>query len=46
MAGFTTNLTFISTGAVWKFLDNGTDAGTSWPLIGFNDAGWASGPLS
>ncbi|HKX60854.1 MAG TPA: lamin tail domain-containing protein, partial [Verrucomicrobiae bacterium] len=43
-AGFTSNLTFIATGAVWKYLDNGTDAGTSWPLIGFNDGGWSSGP--
>jgi hypothetical protein len=31
-------------GAVWKFLDNGSNQGTAWRETNFNDAAWASGP--
>ncbi len=34
----------ISSGQAWKYLDNGTDQGTAWRGVGFNDASWASGP--
>ena len=34
----------VSTGAVWKYLDTGTDQGTAWRAPGFNDASWAEGP--
>ena len=34
----------VQTGAVWKYLDNGSDPGTAWVAPGFNDSGWASGP--
>ncbi len=44
LAGFTTNLSLIATGAVWKYLDNGSDQGTAWRLLAFNDGPWASGP--
>ena len=27
----------------WKYLDNGTNQGTAWRAVGFNDATWASG---
>jgi hypothetical protein len=27
----------------WKYLDNGTDQGTSWRTTSFNDAGWKTG---
>lgn len=36
--------TLIPYGATWKYLDNGTDQGTAWRGVGFNDSGWASGP--
>src|SRR5512134_667490 len=36
--------TLIPAGAVWKFLDNGTDQGTAWQGITFDDSGWNSGP--
>ena len=36
--------TLIATGAVWKYLDTGTNPGTNWIGAGFNDAAWASGP--
>jgi hypothetical protein len=33
----------ISKGSIWKYLDNGTDAGTNWADTAFNDAAWKSG---
>ena len=36
--------TLISTGAVWKYLDDGSDQGTAWSALGFNDSTWNSGP--
>jgi hypothetical protein len=44
VAGFTSNLTLISTGAVWKYLDNGSDQGGAWTAMAFNDTGWSNGP--
>lgn len=35
---------FVSTGAVWKYLDDGTDQSTAWRAPGFDDSPWASGP--
>lgn len=37
-------VTVVSPGAVWKYLDNGTDQGTAWTTLSFNDASWLSGP--
>jgi hypothetical protein len=37
-------VTLIANGSVWKYLDNGTDQGTAWTGIGFDDNLWASGP--
>src|SRR5205085_2780121 len=39
-----TTETLVPAGAVWKYLDNGTDQGTAWRASGFSDAAWASGP--
>ncbi len=33
----------ISAGSTWQYLDNGTDQGTSWQNIAFDDNDWASG---
>ncbi len=33
----------IPTGAVWKYSDTGTDYGTNWQHLGFDDSGWPSG---
>ena len=35
--------TLVPTGAVWKYLDNGSDQGTAWRASGFNDSTWPSG---
>src|SRR5882757_9533814 len=34
----------ISTGSVWKYLDNGSDQGTAWTGVAFDDSIWKSGP--
>src|SRR5437763_337482 len=35
--------TLVSTGAVWKYLDDGSDQGTVWQGLLFDDSGWAAG---
>ena len=44
VAGFTSNLTLITTGAVWKYFDQGTDLGSSWVDTDYADGNWSSGP--
>ena len=34
----------VATGAIWRYLDDGSDQGTAWREPAFNDAAWASGP--
>lgn len=34
----------VSPGAVWKYLDDGSDQGTRWTEPGFDDGDWPSGP--
>ncbi|HUR44659.1 MAG TPA: Ig-like domain-containing protein, partial [Candidatus Saccharimonadales bacterium] len=34
----------VSRGSTWKYLDNGTDQGTTWTGTGFNDSTWGTGP--
>src|SRR5215212_9209010 len=36
--------TLVPTGAVWKYLANGSDQGTAWRATSFNDSTWLSGP--
>src|SRR6185295_3827599 len=36
--------TLVSTGAVWKYLDNGSNQGTNWQRIEFDDRTWTNGP--
>lgn len=36
-------VTIIPYNSTWKYLDNGTNQGTSWRNLTFNDAAWASG---
>jgi hypothetical protein len=33
----------IPPGSVWKYLDNGSNQGTNWTGVAFNDGAWASG---
>jgi len=36
--------TFITSGHVWKFLDDGSNQGTAWRQNGFDDSSWSQGP--
>ena len=42
--GGAANLTLVPAGAVWRYLDTGTNLGTAWRSNTFNDAGWSNGP--
>lgn len=39
----TTSVSLIAAGASWKYLGDGSDQGTAWRGVGFNDAAWPSG---
>ncbi|MCW3464545.1 metallophosphoesterase [Chitinophaga nivalis] len=36
--------TLLPFGSSWKYLDNGSNQGTSWRAVSFNDGSWKSGP--
>src|SRR5439155_10245604 len=36
-------VTYIATGATWKYLDNGSNQGTAWRATSFDDSAWKSG---
>jgi acid phosphatase type 7 len=36
--------TLVPAGAVWKYLDDGSNQGTAWRAPSFDDRGWRSGP--
>jgi len=44
VAGFTRNLTLISTGAIWRYRDTGENLQSAWTAIPYNDSGWSNGP--
>lgn len=40
----TTNFEMITPGAVWRYLDDGSNQGTAWREPAFDASAWASGP--
>src|SRR3954452_2600189 len=36
-------ITLVSTGSVWRYLDDGSDQGTAWRSLTFNDTDWKFG---
>ena len=38
------DVTFIPLGAVWRFLDDGSNQGTGWRAANFDDSSWREGP--
>ena len=36
--------TLVPRGATWRYLDNGSGAGSGWAQPSFDDSGWAAGP--
>jgi hypothetical protein len=43
-AALTGPVTLIPAGAIWKYLDDGTDQGTAWRAPDFDDSTWSAGP--
>ena len=39
----TAQVSLVSTGSVWSYLDNGSDQGTAWRAPGFDDSTWKNG---
>ncbi len=37
-------IVLIERDSVWRYLDDGTDQGSDWRALTFNDTGWPSGP--
>jgi hypothetical protein len=37
-------VTLVRTGSTWKYLDNGTNQGTTWREPAFDDSSWSQGP--
>jgi len=44
LPGSVVDFTSIQAGADWKYSDDGTDYGTAWRAIDFDDSAWAAGP--
>jgi len=40
----TAQTTLVPYNSTWKYLDNGSNQGTAWRGVSFNDASWAQGP--
>ena len=38
-----TPVNLIDIGESWRFLDDGSNQGTNWREVGFNDSAWSSG---
>ena len=38
------SLPLIPRGAAWRYLDNGSNQGTNWIGLAFNDSSWSNGP--
>ena len=36
--------TLAASNSVWRYLDNGSDQGTGWTAVDFDDGAWAAGP--
>ena len=37
-------VSLVPLGAAWKYLDNGSDQGSAWRAIAFDDSSWPAGP--
>ncbi|GLX96114.1 PQQ-binding-like beta-propeller repeat protein [Herbidospora sp. NBRC 101105] len=37
------DVTLVSAGSSWRYLDDGSDQGTAWRAAGFDDSGWPQG---
>ncbi|MBN2315820.1 MAG: lamin tail domain-containing protein, partial [Sedimentisphaerales bacterium] len=39
----TTNVTLVSQGSIWRYKDDGSNQGTAWRYLNFNDRSWREG---
>jgi hypothetical protein len=39
-----TNVTLVAASSTWRYLDDGSDAGTAWGGLDFDDSTWKAGP--
>ena len=44
IAYLTNRAVLVATNANWRYLDNGSNQGTNWVAVSFDDSTWASGP--
>jgi len=42
--GQTADQVLVAPGAVWRFNDSGTNLGTAWRAVSYNDSAWRTGP--
>jgi hypothetical protein len=42
--GLTADQVLIAAGAVWRYNDAGTNLGTAWRAVSYNDSAWRTGP--
>ncbi len=42
-AGGSSNQTYLAAGSTWRYLDDGSDRGTTWRAASFDDSAWRSG---
>lgn len=40
----TDSVTLLESGSTWSYLDDGSDQGTEWRHVSFDDTSWATGP--
>lgn len=43
LIGFETEVSLVSAGADWAYLDDGSDQGMAWRGLGYDDSAWATG---
>jgi hypothetical protein len=43
VSSFAAEVTLVSTGSTWKYRDNGSNQGTAWRALSFDDATWSAG---
>ena len=44
LTGFSQLVDLVQTGSTWRYRDDGSDQGTAWQAIDFDDSSWAAGP--
>jgi len=43
-ASWSAGVSLIPKGSIWKYLDDGSNQGSAWRAVGFDDSSWSEGP--